>query len=620
MIKYESPEMSTIRKIARYEILEEKGRGAMGAVYVARDPAMDRIVALKTIHSGALSGPQAAEYRERFFREARAAGRLAHPGIVQMFDVGEHEGSPFLVMGFVEGQTLDETAKSGERFTLDRTCEVGQQIAEALGYAHSHGVVHRDIKPANVLMTSKTKYGVERPKITDFGVAKLAATQITTTGQMLGTPAFMPPEQFTGAAIDGRSDLFSLGVILYWLSTGEQAFPGETVTAVSYKVVHTEPVPPRKLNPAIPPGLELIISKCLMKDPEARFQTGEELARELAALRLGRSAPTLKNSVAIKKGKPGSTAMEATLDPDAAEPVVPASPAIAAIPAELERPVVPPLVPPSTVVNKAANRQLMLMGVLAGIVVLFGAWYIHKRATRHSAASSGPAISAAATDAAQPAFPQTSAPATDLPAAGGSLSALDSPPPDKPETKKPKPDIAAAGSTAAEKKPSKRVKTPAPEESKKPGTPLGPPVSAAPVVPVPAPEPPKPVAPPPTPHVDFNPRTMDPNANAKLKVDASHFPVNVNFTIELDGKIYFERGDAKAQMNFEDLFLPPGIHEFRVFAGAGASRNISNTVSAEFKVKKRKTLEIELRKKGMGSGGGIPQDVYVDTQLVVNLK
>jgi len=139
--------MSQTRKIARYEILEEKGRGAMGAVYVARDPAMDRIVALKTIHSGALSGPQAAEYRERFFREARAAGRLAHPGIVQMFDVGEHEGNPFLVMEFVEGLTLDATAKGGERFTLDRTCEVGQQIAEALGYAHSHGVVHRDIKP-----------------------------------------------------------------------------------------------------------------------------------------------------------------------------------------------------------------------------------------------------------------------------------------------------------------------------------------------------------------------------------------------------------------------------------------------------------------------------------------
>src|SRR5271154_698206 len=590
--------MSTMRKIARYEILEEKGRGAMGAVYVARDPAMDRIVALKPIHAGALSGPQATEYRERFFREARAAGRLAHPGIVQMFDVGEHEGNPFLVMEFVEGQTLDQTVKGGERFTLNRTSEVGQQLAEALGYAHSHGVVHRDIKPANILMTSKAKYGVERPKITDFGVAKLAATQITTTGQMLGTPAFMPPEQFTGAAIDGRSDLFSLGVILYWLSTGEQAFPGETVTAVSYKVVHTEPVPPRKLNPAIPSGLELIISKCLMKDPEARFQTGEELARELAALRLGRSAPTLKSSVAIKKGKPGATAMEVPLDPDAAEPVVAA---VAAIPGELERPTVPPLVPPSTIVNKAANRQLMIMGVLAGVVVLSGAWYIHKRASRHSAASNAPAISAAATDTSQPVMAQPSSLPTDIPSTGGSLNVPDSPPPDKPEAKKPKPDNAAANTTATEKKPPKHEKTAPVADASKPNTPAGPPTSAAVVAPTPTPEPPKPIAPAPPPHVDFNPKTMDANTNAKLKVDASHFPVNVNFTIEMDGKIYFERGDAKAQMSFDDLFLPPGIHEFRVFAGTGASRNTSNTVSAEFKVKKRKTLEIELRKKGMGS-------------------
>lgn len=612
--------MSTIRKIARYEILEEKGRGAMGAVYVARDPAMDRIVALKTIHAGALSGPQAAEYRERFFREARAAGRLAHPGIVQMFDVGEHEGSPFLVMEFVEGQTLDATAKSGERFTLDRTCEVGQQLAEALGYAHSHGVVHRDIKPANILMTSKTKYGVERPKITDFGVAKLAATQITTTGQMLGTPAFMPPEQFTGAAIDGRSDLFSLGVILYWLSTGEQAFPGETVTAVSYKVVHTEPVPPRKLNPAIPPGLELIISKCLMKDPEARFQTGEDLGRELAALRLGRNAPTLKTAVAIKKGKPGATAMEATLDSDAAEPAVAAPQAVPAIPAELERPTVPPLVPPSTVVNKAANRQLMLLGMLAGIVVLSGAWFIHRRAARRSAAQNAPAIAATATDTSQPVTSQPALNPTDIPATGGSLNTADSPPPDKPEVKKPKPANDAANTTPAERKPPKREKPAPAAEVSKPSTPVGPQVSAAPVVPVPAPEPPKPVAPPPTPRVDFNPKTLDPNTNARLKVDASHFPVNVNFTVEMDGKIYFERGDAKAQLNFDDLFLPPGIHEFRVFAGIGVTRNSSNTVSAEFKVKKRKTLVIELRKKGQASGSEIPQDVYVDTQLVVNLK
>jgi len=607
--------MSQIRKVARYEILEEKGRGAMGAVYVARDPAMDRIVALKTIHSSALSGPQATEYRERFFREARAAGRLAHPGIVQMFDVGEHEGNPFLVMEFVEGQTLDATAKGGDRFTLDRTCEVGQQIAEALGYAHCHGVVHRDIKPANILMTSKEKYGIERPKITDFGVAKLSATQITTTGQMLGTPAFMPPEQFTGAAIDGRSDLFSLGVMLYWLSTGEQAFPGETVTAVSYKVVHTEPVPPRKLNPAIPAGLEQIISKCLMKDPEQRYQTGEDVARDLAAVRAGRSSPGLKTAVTIKKGIPGATAMEATLDADSAEP---------SVPPEQERPTVPPLAAPRPNVpgktgKKSVNPKLILIGAGVIAVIYLGNLYSHRRAVK-SAQSGATSISAAAQEPSQPGAIQPSATSAESQPAANSTVAPDSSAPAKPDVKKPKPDDAASSTAPAEKKPSKREKPAATTESPKPTTPVGPPASAAGPVVVPAPEPPKPLPPPPPARVEFNPKVMDPNANGKLRVDASHFPVNVDFTIEMDGKVYFERGAAKAQMNFDDLFVPPGIHEFRVSAGTGASHKTSNTVSTEFKAKKRKTLQVELRSTGAGSGGAIPQEVYPDSQLVVNLK
>lgn len=234
--------MSVPKVIGRYEIVDELGRGAMGSVFKARDPAVGRIVALKTIHSTALEGAQAQEYRARFNREARASGVLAHPGIVPVFDVGEHDGAPFLVMEFVDGRTLADVIKKGERYTLDCACEIGQQLAEALGYAHRQGVIHRDIKPANILMTSRAVYGSERPRITDFGIAKLMASEITTTGQMLGTPSFMPPEQFTGAPIDGRADLFSLGVILYSLATGEQPFPGETMTAVSYKVVYTEPL------------------------------------------------------------------------------------------------------------------------------------------------------------------------------------------------------------------------------------------------------------------------------------------------------------------------------------------------------------------------------------------
>jgi len=275
--------MDTPKKIGRYEILEELGHGAMGTVYRAKDPAMDRVVALKTIISLVLASEQGSDFRERFYREARAAGALAHPGIVPVFDVGEHEGLPFLVMEFISGKTLAEAVRKSERMTLDRVCEIGQKIAEALGYAHQHGVVHRDIKPANILLTSKEAHGIERPKITDFGVAKLAAGHTTLTGQILGTPAFMPPEQFTGAPIDGRADIFSLGVVLYWMATGEQPFPGESMTAVSYKVVHTDPVPPRKLNPSIPLKLEGIILKCLAKNPDERYQTGEDLARPRGA-------------------------------------------------------------------------------------------------------------------------------------------------------------------------------------------------------------------------------------------------------------------------------------------------------------------------------------------------
>ena len=270
--------MTVPEVIGRYEIIEELGRGAMGSVFKARDPVVGRIVALKTIHSTALEGAQSDEYRARFYREARASGVLAHPGIVPVFDVGEHNGAPFLVMEFVDGRTLADAIKKGDRFTVDRVCEIGQQMAEALGYAHRQGVIHRDIKPANILLTSRAVYGSERPRITDFGIAKLAASEITTTGQLLGTPSFMPPEQFTGAPIDGRADLFSLGVILYSLAAGEQPFPGETMTAVSYKVVHTEPIPPAKLNPAIPAPLESAILKCLAKNPAARYQTGEEFA------------------------------------------------------------------------------------------------------------------------------------------------------------------------------------------------------------------------------------------------------------------------------------------------------------------------------------------------------
>jgi serine/threonine-protein kinase len=216
-----------MQSFGRYEIIEQLGQGSMGTVYRARDPIMDRDVAIKRIVVHAVEGPEAAEFRERFFREARAAGRLTHPGIVTVFDVSEHDGTPFLVMEYVPGRTLQSILLSGERMDLNRVRDLGAQLAGALAYAHENGVIHRDIKPANILVTNDG-----RIKIADFGVAKLIESQLTVSGRLLGTPAFMAPEQFTGMPIDRRADLFAAGVVLYLMATGEKPFAGDTVLGV----------------------------------------------------------------------------------------------------------------------------------------------------------------------------------------------------------------------------------------------------------------------------------------------------------------------------------------------------------------------------------------------------
>jgi serine/threonine-protein kinase len=277
-----------MQRIGRYEVIEELGRGAMGAVFKARDPQIGRTVAIKIILTANLSPADLEQYKLRFQREAQAAGQMSHPGIITIHDIAEDEaGQPFLVMEFVEGTGLDRLLAQSGPLPLDRSLGLAVQVAEALDYAHQRGVVHRDIKPANILLTADG-----RAKIADFGIAKLAGVQMTQTGQMMGTPAFMSPEQFSGGAVDARSDLFSLGAMLYWMLTGEKPFGGESLTVVSFRVVYTAPIPARRVNPALPPEVDTVLSRALAKNPADRYASCREFAADLKALREGRMIRT----------------------------------------------------------------------------------------------------------------------------------------------------------------------------------------------------------------------------------------------------------------------------------------------------------------------------------------
>ncbi len=252
----------------------------MGVVYRARDPIIDRQVALKTMRVD-LDAEHAEEFRERFVREAQAAGRLNHPGIVTVHDVGEdpESGLVYIAMEYVEGRDLKQMLASGHRFRPSETARIAADVATALDYAHSLGVVHRDIKPANIILTPDGT-----AKITDFGIARLETSNLTVDGQFIGTPNFMSPEQITGKPVDGRSDIFSLGVVLFNLLTEKKPFNGGTMHEVTLRIVQ-EPCPiPSTLSDQLPPAFNPIVLKCLEKNPDRRFQTGAEVARVLAAL------------------------------------------------------------------------------------------------------------------------------------------------------------------------------------------------------------------------------------------------------------------------------------------------------------------------------------------------
>lgn len=250
--------------IGRYQVLEEIGQGAMGTVYRARDPLIERTVAIKTVDIAQLRR-EGADAEARFLREAQSAGRLSHPNIVTIYDVGETGDLAYIAMEYLSGPTLRDLLDHA-RMPLDLAIDTARQMAEALAFAHAHGVTHRDVKPSNVVVTGKRG----QIKLTDFGIAHLANSEQTQSGQMLGSPRYMSPEQATGGEIDGRSDIFSLGAVLHEMLTGRYAFDGDSLATIVYRVVHDAPADPAGLRPGLPVGLVQLLERMLSKSSRDR--------------------------------------------------------------------------------------------------------------------------------------------------------------------------------------------------------------------------------------------------------------------------------------------------------------------------------------------------------------
>lgn len=262
----------------RYRIQEELGKGTMGVVYRAHDPQIDRLVALKILRPDRVVSES---FVARFLKEARAIGRLSHPQIVTVYDVGEDKDTIYIAMEYLEGRSFDTVVRARE-LSIGQCVDVARQIAEALDYAHSKGIVHRDIKPSNIILTADN-----RIKLTDFGIARIedtAAAHQTQAGEILGTPVYMSPEQVMGQKVDGRSDLYSVGVLLYEMLAGKRPFQGNNIAAIFKAITQDSPEPPASLDPFIPKALSNLVMKSLAKEPQDRFQTGREMAEALKAV------------------------------------------------------------------------------------------------------------------------------------------------------------------------------------------------------------------------------------------------------------------------------------------------------------------------------------------------
>jgi serine/threonine-protein kinase len=296
----------TLSRLGRYDITATLGRGAMGVVYRAHDPLIERIVAIKTVACAGLPEKEAEEFEQRFFREAKSAGKLNHPNIVTIHDIGREGDLAWIAMEFLDGRSLRDILDSGAGLSCERAIEIAAAIADALAFAHASGIVHRDVKPANIMVLANGSV-----KITDFGIAQLPGGSLTMAGSVLGSPKYMSPEQVTGHKADGRSDIFALGTVLYEMLTGQPPFSGDNLHATMYQVVHKMPPAPSGCCAGLPPAVDAIVARAMAKDPAARYQDAAEMAGELRRV--------LDTTAATLPGTAPATAPR-TAPPDPAKP------------------------------------------------------------------------------------------------------------------------------------------------------------------------------------------------------------------------------------------------------------------------------------------------------------
>ena len=375
-----------LTKAGRYEVVSELGRGSMGVVYEGFDPVIGRRIAIKTMLTEGLSSQEFREFKARFQREAQAAGVLSHPNIVNVFDYGEDSGTLYLVMEYLEGKSLEKLVEEQGMLPIETIIPMYDQVCSALDHAHQHSIVHRDIKPANIMILDNGLV-----KVTDFGIAKVMSMGMTQAGQVLGTPNYMSPEQVKGRQVDGRSDIFSLGIILYDLVTGEMPFGGENITTVIYKIINENPIPPRDLDATIHPGLSYVICKGLAKSPDERYQTCRELADDLKNFKYLAGPASPSATIMVKVPPLPSTDLERAATPPVEISRLPAAPTEAVQSTPIERPspgqVPVQVMPPPTTYQKPHTSPIVWILLTLGAVVFLGifgggGYFLYKEKSR----------------------------------------------------------------------------------------------------------------------------------------------------------------------------------------------------------------------------------------------